>query len=53
MGETVLGEKTVTVEPGRLFSRVASQLSLSSDAQNEAEPVLTTAVGLAIPWEGG
>jgi type IV pilus assembly protein PilM len=43
----------VTVEPGRLFSRVASQLSLSTDAQNEAEPVLTTAVGLAIPWEGG
>jgi type IV pilus assembly protein PilM len=42
----------VTVEPGRLFSRVGSQLSLSADAQNEAEPVLTTAVGLAIPWEG-
>lgn len=43
----------VTVEPGRLFSRVGSQLSLSADAQNEAEPVLTTAVGLAIPWGGG
>jgi type IV pilus assembly protein PilM len=43
----------VTVEPGRLFTRVGSQLSLSADAQNEAEPVLTTAVGLAIPWEGG
>jgi type IV pilus assembly protein PilM len=42
----------VTVEPGRLFSRVGSQLSLSEDAQNEAEPVLATAVGLAIPWGG-
>jgi type IV pilus assembly protein PilM len=42
----------VTVEPGRVFSRVGSQLSLSEDAQNEAEPVLATAVGLAIPWGG-
>jgi type IV pilus assembly protein PilM len=42
----------VTVEPGRVFSRVASQLSLSGDAQTEAEPVLATAVGLAIPWSG-
>jgi type IV pilus assembly protein PilM len=42
----------VTVEPGRVFSRVGSQLSLSDDAQTEAEPVLATAVGLAIPWGG-
>jgi type IV pilus assembly protein PilM len=42
----------VTVEPGRVFSRVGSQLSLSEEAQAEAEPVLATAVGLAIPWEG-
>jgi type IV pilus assembly protein PilM len=42
----------VTVEPGRVFSRVGSQLSLSADAQTEAEPVLATAVGLAIPWGG-
>jgi type IV pilus assembly protein PilM len=42
----------VTVEPGRVFSRVTSQLSLSEDAQAEAEPVLATAVGLAIPWSG-
>jgi type IV pilus assembly protein PilM len=42
----------VTVEPGRVFSRVGSQLSLSEEAQTEAEPVLATAVGLAIPWGG-
>jgi type IV pilus assembly protein PilM len=42
----------VTVEPGRVFSKVGSQLSLSQDAQTEAEPVLATAVGLAIPWSG-
>ena len=42
----------VTVEPGRVFSRVRSQLSLSEQAQAEAEPVLATAVGLAIPWGG-
>jgi type IV pilus assembly protein PilM len=42
----------VTVEPGRVFSKVGSQLSLSPDAQAEAEPVLATAVGLAIPWSG-
>jgi type IV pilus assembly protein PilM len=42
----------VTVEPGRVFSRVRSQLSLSEQAQTEAEPVLATAVGLAIPWGG-
>jgi type IV pilus assembly protein PilM len=43
----------VTIEPGRVFSRVGSQLSLSEEAQTEAEPVLATAVGLAIPWGGG
>ena len=43
----------VTVEPGRVFSRVTSQLALSEEAQAEAEPVLATAVGLAIPWGGG
>ena len=43
----------VTVEPGRVFSRVGSKLSLSEGAQAEAEPLLATAVGLAIPWGGG
>jgi type IV pilus assembly protein PilM len=41
-----------SVEPGRVFSRIGSQLSLSAEAQAEAEPVLATAVGLAIPWGG-
>ena len=42
----------VTVEHGRVFSRYGSNLGLSPDAQSEAEPVLATAVRLAIP-EGG
>ena len=42
----------VAVEPGRVFDRIGSQLSLSPGAQSEAEPVLATAVGLAIPWGG-
>jgi type IV pilus assembly protein PilM len=42
----------VTVELGRVFSQVGSQLSMSAEAQTEAEPVLATAVGLAIPWSG-
>jgi type IV pilus assembly protein PilM len=42
----------VAVEPGRVFDRIGSQLSLSPGAQTEAEPVLATAVGLAIPWGG-
>ena len=42
----------VAVEPGRVFDRIGSQLSLSPGAQAEAEPVLATAVGLAIPWGG-
>lgn len=50
--ETLRQRIPVAVEPGRVFSRVGSQLSLSEDAQNEAEPVLATAVGLAIPWSG-
>jgi hypothetical protein len=36
-----------------VFSRVGSKLSLSEGAQAEAEPLLATAVGLAIPWGGG
>ena len=39
----------VPVEPGRVFEHVRSQLSLSEDVVAEAEPVLTVAVGLAIP----
>ncbi|HEX6400805.1 MAG TPA: type IV pilus assembly protein PilM [Actinomycetota bacterium] len=42
----------VLVEQGRVFDHVGSQLSLSPGAQTEAEPVLATAVGLAIPWGG-
>jgi type IV pilus assembly protein PilM len=42
----------VAVEPGRVFDRIGSQLSLSPGAQAEAEPVLATAVGLAIAWGG-
>ncbi|MBA3739101.1 MAG: type IV pilus assembly protein PilM [Actinobacteria bacterium] len=42
----------VTVEPGRVFSRVGSKLSLSEAAQAGAEPLLATAVGLGIPWSG-
>src|SRR5918999_371754 len=43
--QTLRQRMPVTVEPGRVFSRVGSQLSLSDDAQTEAEPVLATAVG--------
>ena len=42
----------VTVEQGRVFSRYGSNLGLSPDAQSEAEPVLATAVGLAIAEAG-
>lgn len=42
----------VTVEQGRVFSRYGSNLGLSPDAQSEAEPVLATAVGLAIQETG-
>jgi type IV pilus assembly protein PilM len=42
----------VAVEQGRVFDRIGSQLSLSPGAQSEAEPVLATAVGLAMPWGG-
>ncbi|HZB79312.1 MAG TPA: type IV pilus assembly protein PilM [Actinomycetota bacterium] len=50
--QTLRQRMPVTVELGRVFSHVGSQLSLSEDAQTEAEPVLATAVGLAIPWSG-
>ena len=39
----------VPVDQGRVFDHVKSQLSLSEEAIAEAEPVLTVAVGLAIP----
>jgi type IV pilus assembly protein PilM len=39
----------VQVDQGRVFEHVQSQLSLSDEAIAEAEPVLTVAVGLAIP----
>jgi type IV pilus assembly protein PilM len=39
----------VTVDRGRTFERVRSQLSLSPEAAAEAEPVLAVAVGLALP----
>jgi type IV pilus assembly protein PilM len=39
----------VQVDQGRVFEHVNSQLSLSAEAIAEAEPVLTVAVGLAIP----
>ena len=39
----------VPVERGQVFLRVKSELSLSEEAQAEAEPVLAVAVGLAIP----
>ena len=38
----------VPVDAGQVFSRVPSQLVLSEAATAEAEPVLATAVGLAI-----
>jgi len=41
----------VPVEPAHVFERVTSQLSLSPEATAEAEPVLTVAVGLALPGE--
>jgi type IV pilus assembly protein PilM len=39
----------VPVDRGHLFDRVRSELDLSPEALAEAEPVLATAVGLAIP----
>jgi len=39
----------VPVDPGRVFEQVPSQLSLSEAALDDAEPVLATAIGLAIP----
>jgi type IV pilus assembly protein PilM len=42
----------VQVEAGQVFQRARSQLSLSPEAQAEAEPLLAVAVGLAIPGRG-
>jgi type IV pilus assembly protein PilM len=39
----------VSIEPGAVFQKVRSELSLSPEAMVEAEPVLAVAVGLAIP----
>ncbi len=39
----------IQVERGSVFQRIPSQLSLSTEALAEAEPVLTVAAGLAIP----
>jgi type IV pilus assembly protein PilM len=39
----------VPVVPGRVFEHIPSQLSLSEAALQDAEPVLATAIGLAIP----
>jgi type IV pilus assembly protein PilM len=39
----------VAVDVGHAFDRSPSQLMLSEEATSEAEPVLATAVGLAIP----
>jgi type IV pilus assembly protein PilM len=38
----------VKVERGRVFERVRSQLGMSLDEQNEVEPLLAVAVGLAM-----
>ncbi len=38
----------VRVERGRVFERVRSQLGMSLDEQNDAEPLLAVAVGLAM-----
>jgi type IV pilus assembly protein PilM len=43
----------VPVDPGRVFEQVPSQLSLSEAALQDAEPVLATAIGLAIPGRDG
>ena len=40
----------VPVERGHVFEKTKSELDLSSEAMAEAEPVLATAVGLAIPY---
>jgi type IV pilus assembly protein PilM len=39
----------VQVDPGQVFQRARSQLSLSEEALTEAEPLLAVAIGLAIP----
>ena len=42
----------VQVDPGQVFQRARSQLSLSPEALTEAEPLLAVAIGLADPREG-
>ena len=37
------------VEPGQVFQRARSGLTLSPEAHQEAEPLLAVAIGLAIP----
>ncbi|HEY6566232.1 MAG TPA: type IV pilus assembly protein PilM [Actinomycetota bacterium] len=41
------------VEPGQVFQRITSGLTLSPEAQHEAEPLLAVAAGLAIPGRTG
>jgi Tfp pilus assembly PilM family ATPase len=42
----------VTVDRGRVFERVKSELNLAPGDMEDAEPVLATAVGLALPGRG-
>jgi hypothetical protein len=41
------------VQPGAPLSHIQSELGLSEEATAEAEPVLTVAIGLAIPGRRG
>ena len=41
------------VEPGQVFQHITSGLTLSPEAQQEAEPLLAVAAGLAIPGRSG
>lgn len=47
--EAIRDRIPVPVERGRVFEKVKSELDLSPEAIEEAEPVLPVAVGLAIP----
>lgn len=47
--EAIQDRIPVPVERGRVFEKVKSELDLSPEAAEEAEPVLPVAVGLAIP----
>ncbi len=44
---------SVQVEPGQVFQHITSGLTLSPEAQQEAEPLLAVAAGLAIPGRSG